>query len=401
MENTMISLGFLRWLPGLSTHARKLGLLAILACLSTPAAAQIEIPLYSFTGGADGGVPTSSVAIGPGHLVYGGTTQGGTACPSDPKNGCGTLYSFNPHAGLKVLVTFNGTNGADASSTPSVVRSTLYGATALGGANNQGVLFSVNINGSKFTLLHQFTGTDGSAPIGPFAFGPTGILYGLTQSGGPSNQGVLFSLSRNGTYKILHAFHGDADGGTPAARLFLTPAGALIGATHGGGGHNAGCPSGGCGVIFQYLPSTGSFSVLLTYDYTNGYNPQLGSMAADGTIYGISTGISDTAAATLFSISPAGVFTTVAIISTQIGYNPDAGPALAADGSLWGPLLGGPLATYSAIYHEVGGLVEPPPVTVFSGETSLSEPTFIPSGDFIVTQGGGSAGNGGFFEVKP
>ena len=55
MENTMISLGFLRWLPGLSTHARKLGLLAILACLSTPAAAQIEIPLYSFTGGADGG----------------------------------------------------------------------------------------------------------------------------------------------------------------------------------------------------------------------------------------------------------------------------------------------------------------------------------------------------------
>ncbi len=397
----MASLGVLRCLPNVSAHSDRMSLVVALACLSTPAAAQTVTSYYIFTGGADGGVPTSSVVPGPGNMVYGGTTQGAAACPANPAKGCGTIYGWSPFAGLKVLVTFNGTNGADASNTLSVFHSTLYGATALGGANNQGVLFSVNTNGSKFTLLHQFTGADGSAPIGPFAFGSDGPLYGLTQSGGPFNQGVLFSLSRNGTYKILHAFHGEADGGTPAPRLFLTPSGALICSTHGGGGHNPGCPSDGCGVIFQYLPSTGSFSVLLTYNYSNGYNPQLGSMAADGTIYGIDTVVSQTVNANLFSISPAGIISTVAPIGHQVGGNPDDGPALAADGSLWGPLLGGPLATYSAIYHEVAGTVGPPPVLPFAGDAFLSEPTFVPSDDFVYTEGGGSSGNGDLTEIKP
>ncbi len=123
--------------------------------------------------------------------------------------------------------------------------------------------------------------------------------------------------------------------------------------------------------------------------------------AADGTIYGVATVISSSVTANLFAISPSGAFTTVASIGNQIGGNPDAGPGRAGDGSLWGPLLTGSISMYSAIYHEVAGAIVNPPVLLFSGETSISESTFLPSGDFVATEGGGTCENGYIFHVKP
>jgi hypothetical protein len=40
-------------------------------------------------------------------------------------------------------------------------------------------------------------------------------------------------------------------------------------------------------------------------------------------------------------------------------------------------------------------------VLPFAGDAFLSEPTFVPSGDFVYTEGGGSSGNGDLTEIKP
>ena len=46
----------------------------------------------------------------------------------------------------------------------TLIGSTLYGMTAIGGANSNGNIFSINTDGSGFKNLLSFTGTGGAYP---------------------------------------------------------------------------------------------------------------------------------------------------------------------------------------------------------------------------------------------
>src|SRR5579864_2684735 len=76
---------------------------------------------------------------------------------------------------LNVLHTFSaGTNspgfltnwdGSRPISDMVLCGNTLYGTAALGGVHGQGTIFSMNTNGSGFTILHAFTGTNDGAGL--------------------------------------------------------------------------------------------------------------------------------------------------------------------------------------------------------------------------------------------
>ncbi len=85
----------------------------------------------------------------------------------------------------------------------------LYGSSS----NDKGGIFRVSTNNTGFQLLHAFTGgaNDGACPA-QIMEASNGMLYGVCTNGGlgasPGN-GVLFSMNKDGTgYSVLHRFAG-------------------------------------------------------------------------------------------------------------------------------------------------------------------------------------------------
>ena len=106
----------------------------------------------------------------------------------------------------------------------------LYGTTRTGGTNNTGIIFKLNKDGSGYTALHNFTGTDGdgSNPAAALIEGTDRALYGTTAEGGANNLGTVFKLSKDGSgYVVLRSMGYDG----PVTPLVEGSDGALYGTT--------------------------------------------------------------------------------------------------------------------------------------------------------------------------
>jgi uncharacterized repeat protein (TIGR03803 family) len=193
----------------------------------------VESVVYSFTYGADGGFPFSGL-VEVGGTLYGTTVRGGA-------DYYGTLFSYNPSSQvLTTLYSFTGGNdGGEPSSTLLNLDGVLYGTALYGGTAGQGVVFRYDISKAIETPVHSFTGgSDGDAPdtalvkIGNNLYGTTSGIFG----GG----GTVFKLNPStGAEKVLHAFSGGADGGDPNSGM-VAFGGTLYGATGIGGAANLG-----------------------------------------------------------------------------------------------------------------------------------------------------------------
>jgi uncharacterized repeat protein (TIGR03803 family) len=171
----------------------------------------------------DGYGPDGELAI-VGSRIFGTTTVGGLA--ADP---AGVIYAIDTDGtDFQVLHHFNQTDGI----TPSAgaipyggalpLANKLFGTTNNGGANGLGVLFSINQDGSDYRVLHEFLGgpNDGSSPVGhPILVGSR--LVGTTVVGGDHDLGTIYSVNMDGSdFRLLREFSGDAlDGASPSARL--------------------------------------------------------------------------------------------------------------------------------------------------------------------------------------
>jgi uncharacterized repeat protein (TIGR03803 family) len=72
----------------------------------------------------------------------------------------------------------------------------LYGTTISGGASNLGGVFKVKKDGTSYQTVKAFTATDGSSAVGDLIQDTaTGLIYGVTQAGGSSNGGTIFSIN--------------------------------------------------------------------------------------------------------------------------------------------------------------------------------------------------------------
>ena len=187
-----------------------------------------ETVLYSFTGGADGGYPSSGLIRDSAGNLYGTTPYGGTA-------GAGVVFKVDTTGHETVLYTFTGlADGSEPNG--GLVRDSagnLYGTTYGGGG--YGDVFEVDPTGHE-TVLYSFTGgADGRYPFAGVMRDSAGNLYGTTYYGGPAGAGVVYKLNTTGVETVLYSFTGGADGGQPQAGVIGDSIGNLYGTTSIGG----------------------------------------------------------------------------------------------------------------------------------------------------------------------
>ncbi len=207
--------------------------------------------LYSFAGGADGGLPFSGLVFDVEGNLYGTTAYGGAYSR-------GVVYKLTPSGTETVLHSFD-PNGKDGLSPQAGVvldsKGDLYGTTLLGGKSGVGTVYKVTPSG-KETILHSFKGgADGIFPESTLTFDKNGNLYGTTFYGGTFDSGTVFELSK--THEtVLHSFAPNGiDGQFPEGGVLVDANGDIYGTTSAGGEGGVGC-SLGCGTIFKIVPQS-------------------------------------------------------------------------------------------------------------------------------------------------
>lgn len=162
----------------------------------------------------------------------------------------------------------------------STVNNKIYGMTTSGGANNGGVIFSYDIPTTTFSIVHDFSFFTGWTPFGTLRQASNGLLYGMAFGGGTGGYGVIFSLDPiTNAYTVIHNFNG-TDGSAPWAQL-IEVSGILYGCTSQGGVNN------NKGVIFKYQISNNTYTKLYDFDTPTGASPYGNViMASDGNLYG-------------------------------------------------------------------------------------------------------------------
>ena len=177
-------------------------LAAALAGAALPGAASAErlTTLYSFAGGADGAYPGNGLLMDKNGALY-GTTEGG-----DTKKNFGTVFMLTPpknQAGKwtkQNLYSFKGGKDGSLSTSTLVFRDgNLFGTTS-GGGNlgcDCGTIFKLarTQNGWKETIPHRFTSVpDGAYAYYGLTYDGVSSFYGTTVNGGVHNQGTVFQF---------------------------------------------------------------------------------------------------------------------------------------------------------------------------------------------------------------
>ena len=169
-----------------------------------------------FTNRVEGAYPRGGLVLS-GNILFGTTSEGGSSYPTN--SGCGVIFKMNTDgSGYSVLKNFAGSDGQNPQGGLVLAGSTLYGTTEGGGLYSwgDGVVFKVNTDGSGYAVLKSFTGVDGGNPRAGLVLAG-GALYGITESGSVSGGGAVFKVSTDGSgYAVLKGFSG-TDGQNPYA----------------------------------------------------------------------------------------------------------------------------------------------------------------------------------------
>ncbi|HWD19710.1 MAG TPA: choice-of-anchor tandem repeat GloVer-containing protein [Verrucomicrobiae bacterium] len=184
--------------------------------------------------------------------------------------------------------------GADPLGKPLIVSNVLYGTSLQGGINGGGgTVFSMNVNGSGFLVLHPFGfgGTDGTGPNGGVVLVGNRI-YGTASGGGASNSGTIFGVdTTGGHFSVLHTFSGVGVSSDPTSGL-LAVGDTLYGVTY-------------AGAVYSIKTNGGSFTIL--HSFTVGNEAPLAQLNfSRGVLYGTTSGGGLYGGGTVFSINTNG-----------------------------------------------------------------------------------------------
>lgn len=207
--------------------------------------------LYSFSAASlpdytnSDGFGLFSGLILSGNTLYGAAYGGGSL-------GHGTVFAIKADGtGFTNLHSFMASSdGANPIGRLLLSGSTLYGTAQTGGSSSNGTVFAINTNGTGFKTLHSFTArSENNGPGGTNSDGvhpSSGVvlsvntLYGTTYAGGSSDGGTVFSVNVDGTaFTIVHDFTGGTDGANSQAGLILN-GNTLYGTTYWGGTYGRG-----------------------------------------------------------------------------------------------------------------------------------------------------------------
>lgn len=249
--------------------------------------------------------------------IYGGLTQGfdgnfyGTAFGGGT-SGSGTVFRVSPAGEFSVLRAFGGALGEPVYPYTGVVQgpdAMLYGTTLRGGAYDKGTIFRMGTDGSNFTVLHQFRGSNGDKPEGKLALGSDGLLYGTTAKGGDQDGGTVYRVAPDGDFQLLYSF-----------------------------------------------PRLGELSNQGRATNATGANPRAGLMfsSLDGNFYGTAYQGGRTGYGTLFRMTPGGIVSVVHAFEGPLsgkGASPLAGVTQDAAGNFYGTTQAGGFRSQGAAYR--------------------------------------------------
>lgn len=224
-----------------------------------PGGAWTEETIHRFRGEPGGDTPECRLVVTPNGQLFGTTYLGGA-------HDMGTVFQAIPPLApdgrwiVRALYSFGATPGdglnPNAGLTPA--SGVLYGVTSTGGAQNRGTVFSIRPPeepGGAWvkTTLYGFRALpDAAFPSGEVAIDANGNIYGNALQGGANNLGAVYQLTPpdlpggRWTETVLHSFDG-THGTLPAGRLIFDTDGAIYGTTAGGG------PQQG-GTVFKLTP---------------------------------------------------------------------------------------------------------------------------------------------------
>ena len=271
----------------------------------------VHAVLYNFTGGADGGEPYKGVTLdADGNLVGTAVTGGGGSC----EGGCGVVFKVTNSGGTwtqTVIHTFTGADGSGPGSPVSIDRQgNVYGTTPTGGKFGVGVVYQLTPNGSAWTfhVIHNFSGgTDGAGgSAGRLLIDSAGHLYGACTTGGANGLGTVFKMaSVNGKWRLttLYAFKDQPDGALPYGGLILDTHSNLYGTTYYAGANDF-------GTVFKISYTNGAWTENVLYSFkggTDGASP-ISSLVRDaaGNLYGTTSdgGAASCVCGVIFKLAP-------------------------------------------------------------------------------------------------
>lgn len=213
--------------------------------------------IQNLNGTSNGGYPYEGLMMDAAGNLYGAAPTGGASGQgiiyrlSRTKTGWAdkVLHSFTNQngdgSGLYWIDLISDTSG------------NIYGATSFGGTNSTGIVWELVYSATKKSysesILYEFGASgsgDGNNPYGGLAMDSEGNLYGTTLYGGTSNLGTSYKLTKDGnTWKetILHTFAGANDGAQSTGNPYIDAKGRVYGMTETGGTSNL-------GVVYRITP---------------------------------------------------------------------------------------------------------------------------------------------------
>lgn len=187
-----------------------------------------------------GAAPADPLVQGTDGDFYATTNGGGSGnCGSA---GCGVIFKVTSQGQVAVLHEFDSSQNDGFQPVAPLIEANdgvFYGTVPYGAPGANGAAFTITAAG-KFALLHVFRGqTDGRYPYAALVQATDGNYYGTTCLGGSDNKGVIFRISAEGKFSVIHEFDG-ADGDQPQVALVQHTNGKLYGDTFEGGSMNHG-----------------------------------------------------------------------------------------------------------------------------------------------------------------
>lgn len=304
--------------PGSDSHWTASVLSVFVCVLAQPLLAQTPTTLHAFTVPAlydpgannEGSNPRGKLLVTNG-TAYGTTATGGSG-------GYGTIFTMNVDGtGFAVLHSVDPLNqylnsdGALLYAGLTLSGNTLYGEAVLGGPGGRGTLFKLNTDGTSYEVLYSFTGgTDSSGPEGGLTQAGN-ILYGTT--GLTDSSASVFALAADGSgFNTIHHFSAFLNGtnldGTRAITGVIIAGNALYGTAQKGGLY-------GNGTVFALSEDGSSFRVLHTFAATpnsDGANPSSGLTLSSNILFGTTQYGGDYSGGTIYKLNTDGSgFTTL------------------------------------------------------------------------------------------
>jgi uncharacterized repeat protein (TIGR03803 family) len=206
----------------------------------------------------------------------------------------------------------------------------LYGITESGGANNMGVMFRFNPVTNKLVVLINFNGVNGKYPYGGLIQASNGLLYGMTSQGGSTNDGVIYRYNiSSGKDSVVFSFDSLISGAQPMGSLVDPYNGPILyGLTSTGG------PGSGNGVLFAFDISNNQY--LMEANSLDGVLYGRPTLAIDSCLYGMSYG-GGIGYGQIFKFNlNTSVFSSVLSFNQTNGQAPNASLVQAPNGILYG-----------------------------------------------------------------